>query len=75
VVKLLEFAMNGEEALTQAFNLDDVSSTKHAEGIRTGSLASRPIDSTDQEIVAPPPDGGLHAWLQVLMVSPNHFQI
>lgn len=68
--------MNEEEPPSQALNLDNVSSTKLDEGIGMKSLPpSRRTERTDQDVFAPPPDGGLHAWLQVLMVSSNQFQV
>ena len=30
------------------------------------------VRRTDEDLVAPPPDGGIDAWLQVLMVSPQN---
>jgi hypothetical protein len=30
------------------------------------------IRRTEEDLVAPPPDGGTDAWLQVLMVSPQN---
>lgn len=30
------------------------------------------VRRADEDLVAPPPDGGIEAWLQVLMVSPQN---
>jgi hypothetical protein len=33
--------------------------------------AREPVSTVDESLSAPPPDGGIHAWTQVLVVSPR----